>query len=170
MYIYESPRRSPRNVARPATDGPKTKSPIRKGKAAGRKGKTVAAGEALAVATGRMKRVPRAKKGVSEDQENIATVPRGTRQMGCSVVAPVSSKTDGVKRPMREGGRVPLRELQINDFVEKLKKREVAPSVEVTVLNPPLSRVLMVEYDCSNACREFSASGKRTGEEWQEFG
>lgn len=132
MYIYESLRRSPRNVAHP---GPNTKSPIRKGMPAGRKGKTVATGEALAVATG-MKRVPKAKKGVSEDKENVAVGPRGTRQTGCSVVPPLSSKADGVKRPMREGGRVPLRELQVNDFVAKLKKREVAPSVEVTVLNP----------------------------------
>jgi hypothetical protein len=130
MYIYESPRRSPRNVVRPAADALKTKSPIRKAKAGGRRPKTAVVGEAL----GGMKRAgPKLKKTVSEDKENIS-VERGTRQSGCFGVASVSSKKEGVKRRVREGGgRVPLRELEINAFVEKLQKREVAPSVEVTV-------------------------------------
>jgi len=140
MYIYESPRKSPRKVSARNTvnaTSEKTKSPGRKGKPpAGGKQKTSKRAEALAAATG-MRRGQNIKKNASEDKENSWVTSRQSRQLRCSIAGEVSSKvTENPKSKVPENLRIPLRELQINSFADKLKKRDVAPSVEVAVPGP----------------------------------
>jgi hypothetical protein len=135
MYIYESsPRRSPRHVAR--TDGNvlkvKAGSPIRKGKVGQGGRKVLSSSAALASVTGTGQK-RRKQKVNDENKENSSVVPR-TRGTGVNG----STMVDGKKKKVplgtkTERGRLPLKELPLNGFLEK---GEGVSSVEIVVLVP----------------------------------
>jgi len=143
MYIYESPRRSPRHIA-PRTDSnilkPKSTSPIRKGKVAQgpQQRKLLSSTGALASVTG-IQQKRRKGRVNDENKENSGVVLR-TRVTGvngsvgegagkkCRPMKPLGGKTERV-------GRLPLKELPLNGFVEK---PEGVQSVEVVVCSFPV--------------------------------
>jgi hypothetical protein len=168
MYIYESPRKSLRNV--PSRDNEtytsrKTTSPIRKAKpGAGSKkqNSSVTGAEALAMVT-KMGR-QNVKKLFSEDKENSGVASRPTRPMECAVGWQVSSKNLKIPKQITpKNSRIPLQELQINGFVGQQSKGDAALSVEVVVMVFTIQADSDVkEHRGSNALeRCCSTNGKR---------
>ena len=155
MYVYEgSPRRSPRRIESSSQNSnilkPKQTSPTQKG-ALSSKGNIIPSSlAALSKFTGTKQRIPKSsnpsnpaaangrrkvvrRKVNDENKENRNVVTRVPRAGGLGVngntgkgLQPLVSRTE-VK------GRLPLKEIPLNGFVHKLRKREVAPSVEIMV-------------------------------------
>jgi hypothetical protein len=145
MYtIYKSsPRQSPRRV-RPTIDPnsnilkPKRPSPIQKAKTSqSSKTKPLSSIKASTKTTGNEKprKVVRKRKVNTEDKENCNTVPRPMRTGGLGVNGsmPLGKKTQPLS--LKEiPGRLPLKELPLNGFLDRLKKCDGASSVEIVVI------------------------------------
>ena len=131
MYIYESsPRRSPRHNPGPDSTvlKPKIASPIRKGKRTQRVPKPLASTGALASITGTTQKQRKVKVN-DENKENSNIATQSSRRTGENTGFGQGKK----KMPLGtkvERGRLPLKELPVNGFVEKM---EQVASVEVAV-------------------------------------
>lgn len=133
MYTIceSSPRRSPRHDPTPSEDILKMKSnsPIRKSSNNG-VGHVPKSAGALAAVT---REKPRKAKVNDENKENRGIVTRPARTGGLQVHGntrkasqPLQSKIDAV-------GRLPLKELPLNGFIESLRRGAVVPAVEIMV-------------------------------------
>ena len=135
MYtIYQSsPRRSPRQLTRidhsSNTLKTKTTSPIRKSKTSQSQKKALPSANALAAVT-RPTSTRRHAKVNDENKENCGNVMR-TRTTRPGVNA--NTKKDGSVVKTEINRRMPLKEIPLNGFVERLRKRDIVPSVEITV-------------------------------------
>lgn len=74
------------------------------------------------------------RKVNDENKENCNVAPRAPRAGGLGV----NGNTEKGLQPLASSkteinGRLPLKEIPLNGFLEKLRKREVAPSVEIMV-------------------------------------
>src|ERR1700722_149588 len=130
MYkIYEtSPRRSPRHVRQMDVNSnilkPKNKSPIRKGNGVGVGVKPLQSARALSSVTGdKSKKIVR-KKVVNDENKENCEGPRITRTTGVGVNGSTTNTTNvkttkPVKKVTRDG-RLPLKELPLNGFLERL--------------------------------------------------
>ena len=85
-----------------------------------------------------------------ENKENCVDIRRFVKSGGLGVNGSSSTKGKSSRVSLRKEdgkkGRTPLKELPLNGFVEKLKKRDVAESVEVVVCHPKVPSELIVEY------------------------
>jgi hypothetical protein len=146
MYtIYEfSSRQSPRRV-RPTIDPnsnilkPKRASPTQKVKTSqSSKTKPLSSINASTKVPGTEKprKVIRKRKVNIEDKENCNAVPRPVRTGGLGVNGsmPLGKKTQPLSLKKEIPGRLPLRELPLNGFLDRLKKCDGASSVEIVVI------------------------------------
>jgi hypothetical protein len=157
MYttIYESsPRRSPRHIHPPSESNilkPKSNSPIRKSKASQQSLKKILnssnalatvtrdatqnAGEKPRNASNAVVREARRKRIINdENKENCGTVSRRSRMATVGVNGSELQGKKTVPLQSKLNSRMPLKELPLNGFVERLKKREVVTSVEIVVI------------------------------------
>ena len=136
MYtIYQSsPRRSPRHIQTSSESNlkPKPNSPIRKSKVPTKMVPTSA--PALAAVTGTRK--PRKKRVNDGNKENCGQVTRPmTRTAGLQVNASNGMVGKGSQslQSKVDAARLPLKELPLNVFTERSRKRNIVPSVEIVV-------------------------------------
>jgi hypothetical protein len=116
---------------------PKNTSPIRKGKGLGVGSKPSHSARALRDVTGEKRKVVRKKKVNDEDKENCegSKVTRGAVGVNGSTTTRNTKHTKNTKPVKKEtrDGRLPLKELPLNGFLERLKKSDVAASVDIVV-------------------------------------
>ena len=133
MYTIResSPRRSPRHNPTPSENilKPKSNSPIRKSSKNGVGNVPKSAG-ALAAVT---RQKPRKRKVNDENKENCGVVTRPARTGGLGINGSTGKSSQPFQSKV-DGGRLPLRELPLNGFGERLRKRDVVPTVEILVL------------------------------------
>ena len=155
MYtIYESSlRRSPRHNPTPSENSlkPKSNSPIRKS-SKNSVGNVPKSAGALAAIT---RQKPRKRKVNDENKENCRVVTRPARTGGLGVNGSVGKASQPLPSKVEVVGRLPLKELPLNGFVERLSRRDVVPTVEIVVLFPVVME-LIIEYCGStrNDCDE----------------
>jgi hypothetical protein len=87
---------------------------------------------------GKPKTVVRKTKVNNEDKENCAVAPRRVRigastGLGVNGSSVSSKNTQPLVLKKAIPGRLPLKELPLNGFLDRLKKCDVAPSVEIVV-------------------------------------
>jgi len=101
-----------------------------------RKGKPLSSANALAAVAGAgPRKTVRRKKPVvnDENKENCGGPAMGLRRSVLGVNGNHSEGKKPVQSKIERNGRLPLKELRLNGFLDRLRKREVAPSVEVVV-------------------------------------
>ena len=159
MYIYEgsprSPRRSPRRMEGNRDSNilkPKQTAPIRK-RTSSSKGSIIPSSSVALSSLTNAKRIPsfktsnpsaatngqrkalRRKNDNDENKENCNVVPRAPRTNGLGVNASTVKKSQPLGAKVTIQGRLPLKEIPLNGFLDKLRKQEVATSVEIMVLS-----------------------------------
>ena len=137
MYtIYESsPRRSPRHIPAPSENVliQKPKSPIRKPSSKNGARNVPKSSAALAAVT---RQKPRKRKVNDENKENCGIITRAARTGGLRVNGSDGKASQPLQSNIEVVGRLPLKELRLNGFIERLGKRDVDPTVEIVVLFP----------------------------------
>jgi len=130
---------------------PKQTSPIRKGALSSKGNIVPSSSAALSNITGTKQRIPKSsnpsnpaaaangrrkvvrRKVNDENKENCNVVTRVPRTGGLGLNGNTGKGLQPLVSTTEVTGRLPLKEIPLNGFLDKLRKREVAPSVEIMV-------------------------------------
>jgi hypothetical protein len=116
---------------------PKNTSPIRKQKSSMSSKPLASVNALVSVTQNKPRKAVRKRVDNDENKENCSAAPRPTRTGGLGVNGNIGNAKKNPK-PVKSlvearDGRLPLRELPLNGFLDRLKKSDVAPSVEIVV-------------------------------------